>query len=136
VLRHRQFKIEYLQFKRREAQFRLTVSKPLEETACKTFPRYEDEKANTEVSVEFWAGMFAFPMIDNSHLSHSERCSVSVTRITMPEGEPATSVKDVTVDVAIAYFQASRASLKDKPYYDEVLHDLLEGPAASNPKEP
>ena len=136
VRRHRQFKIEYLQFKRREVQFRLTVSRPLEETVCKGFPRYEDEKANTEVSVEFWAGMFAFPMIDNSHLSHSERCSVSVTRITMPEGEPATSVKDVTVDVAIAYFQASRASLKDKPYYDEVLHDLLEGPAASNPKEP
>src|ERR1700730_17540847 len=41
---HRQFKIEYLQFKRREVQFRLTVSKPLEEPACRKFPRYEDEK--------------------------------------------------------------------------------------------
>ena len=29
------------------------------------------------------------------------------------------------VEVKLAYFQSSRASLKDKPYYDEVLHDLL-----------
>lgn len=137
VRRHRQFKLEYLQFKRREVQFRLTVSRPLEEAACKIFPRFEDEKANTEVSVEFWAGMFAFPMIDNSHLSHSERCSVSVTRVSMPEGGDSTeAMKDAVVDVAIAYFQASRASLKDKPYYDEVLRDLLERPTASNPKGP
>jgi hypothetical protein len=27
--------------------------------------------------------------------------------------------------VSLAYFPGSRASLKDKPYYDDVLHDLV-----------
>jgi hypothetical protein len=27
--------------------------------------------------------------------------------------------------VTLAYFPASRASLKDKPYYDEVIRDLV-----------
>ena len=68
--------------------------------------------------------MFAFPMIDNIHLSHSERCSVSVTNIT-----------NDTVGIAVSFFQASRASLKDKLYYDEVLHDLLSNPTMTDPKD-
>jgi hypothetical protein len=58
-------------------------------------------------------------MIDNTRLTGSERCSVSVIRIV-----------DNSVTLAIAYFPASRASLKDKPYYDEVLNDLLRQPSA------
>jgi hypothetical protein len=37
------------------------------------------------------------------------------------------------ISVTLAYFPASRASLKDKPYYDEVIRDLVrrDRPAAS-----
>jgi hypothetical protein len=59
-------------------------------------------------------------MIDNTHLSHSERCSVSITDITNDNN---------AVKIAVSFFKASRASLKDKPYYDEILHDLLRNPA-------
>ena len=40
-------------------------------------------------------------------------------------------ILDNSVTVAIAYFPASRASLKDKPYYDEVLQNLLRNPSAT-----
>jgi len=33
----------------------------------------------------------------------------------------------------MACLPASRASLKDKPYYDEVLQDLLRHPGAAAP---
>ena len=61
-------------------------------------------------------GPFGFPMIDNTRLSRSERCSVSVIRIL-----------DNSVTVAISYFPASRASLKDKPYYDDLNRLLVGG---------
>jgi hypothetical protein len=64
-------------------------------------------------------------MIDNTHLSRSERCSVSVTDIT---NDPVNVKIAGNVSVAVSFFQASRASLKDKLYYDEVLHDLLHNP--------
>jgi hypothetical protein len=53
-------------------------------------------------------------MIDNTHLTHSERVAVSITQIT-----------PYSASVSLAYFPGSRASLKDKPYYDDVLHDLV-----------
>ena len=53
-------------------------------------------------------------MIDNTHLTHGERCAVSLPEVT------AQAVK-----VALAYFPGSRASLKDKPYDDDLVHDLV-----------
>jgi hypothetical protein len=53
-------------------------------------------------------------MIDNTRLSGSERCAVSLT-VLNPN----------VVSVSLAYFPASRASLKDKPYYDEVIKNLV-----------
>jgi hypothetical protein len=54
-------------------------------------------------------------MIDNTHLTHGERCAVALTQIT-----------DQAAHVALAYFPGSRASLKDKPYYDDLVHDLIQ----------
>ena len=123
---YRQFKIVFVDFARdrRELELSLAVSKPLLEKDCTHILDPSVEQANTEARAKFWVGLFGFPMIDNTHLSHSERCSVSVTDISADSAR-----------VAIAYFQASRASLKDKPYYDEVLHDLLQKPGASEAKE-
>ena len=118
---YRQFRIEFLDFapERREVELALAVSKPLERERCQTIQEPAIERANIETEAQFWVGPFGFPMIDNTRLSRSERCSVSVIRIL-----------DNSVTLAISYFPASRASLKDKPYYDEVLQDLLRNPTS------
>lgn len=124
-IHNRQFKIEFVDYlpERREVQFKLTVSKPLPEADCHKLPDSSGE-GNVEATVTFWAGLFAFPLIDNTRLSHSERCSVSVNWIDSGKA-----------GVSVAFFPASRASLKDKQYYDEVLHDLLNGSSTSKTKE-
>jgi len=123
VPHYRQFRIEFLDFAadRREVELALAVSRPLEREQCERIQEAAIERANIETEAQFWVGPFGFPMIDNTRLSRSERCSVSVIRIL-----------DNSVTVAISYFPASRASLKDKPYYDEVLQDLLRNPSASS----
>jgi hypothetical protein len=124
--RSRQFRVEYLSYspERREVGVSLAVSRPLPRAECQQIQEPAVEQVNTETSVQFWVGPFGFPMIDNTRLAGSERCSVTVIRIV-----------DNSVTLAIAYFPASRASLKDKPYYDEVLNDLLRQPSAvSAPK--
>ena len=114
----RQFRIKFLDFSRdrREVEIALSVSRPLGEKDCKSILDSKVEFENIEAAAQFWVGLFGFPMIDNTRLSHSERCAVSVTHIT---GD--------SMNIAVSFFQASRASLKDKLYYDEVLHELLPG---------
>jgi hypothetical protein len=113
----RQFSLRFLDFNadRREVEMSLAVSKPLPEKDCTTIADTKTEQENIEARAQFWVGLFAFPMIDNTHLSHSERCAVSVTDI--PD--------ENNVKIAVSFFQASRASLKDKLYYDEILHDVF-----------
>jgi len=125
---YRQFKIQLVDFKpeKKEAEIILQVSKPLPKDNCWKIPDAKVEQDNKETESHFWVGLFAFPMIDNTHLTHNERCAVSLTSI----GE-----QDNLLGLTVSYFRASRASLKDKPYYDEVLHDLIRNPAKSSPNE-
>jgi hypothetical protein len=127
----RQFSLRFLDFskEKREVEMALAVSKPLSEKDCKTIRDATTEQDNVEARAQFWAGLFSFPMIDNTHLSHSERCAVSVTDI------PDQSIPELNnVTIAVSFFQASRASLKDKLYYDEILHDVF-GSAKAEPKD-
>jgi hypothetical protein len=96
----------------REVKVHLYASKPLTEQDCKN-PAL-DLVAKQEVDTSFETGLFDFPLIDNTRLSNSERVTVSVIDLN----------PDVLA-VAIAYFPASRASLKDKPYYDELIKQLV-----------
>jgi hypothetical protein len=64
---------------------------------------------------DFWVGFFDFPMIDNTRLSGDERCSVVLLNF-----------DETSAEIALVYFPGSRASLKEKPFYDEVLDKLLE----------
>jgi hypothetical protein len=116
---YRQFKLEFIDYSkpRREAQFSLSVSKPLTEADCRRIQPIELEQKNLEAQATFWVGLFAFPMIDNTRLSMSERCSVSVNSLT----------DDDNATVSVAFFQAARASVKDKLYYDEIMNNLLHG---------
>lgn len=57
---------------------------------------------------------FDFPMIDNVRLPYGHRCAIVVRKF----GDP-------NVEITLVYFPGSRASLKEKPFYDEAMHDLL-----------
>jgi hypothetical protein len=111
---YRRFRLEVvgLELASREIRVRLYVSRSLAEQECRSADF--NMNRNQELDILFWVGLFDFPMIDNTRLTHSERCSVSVTHLSQDNAA-----------VALAYFPSSRASLKDKPYYDELEHDLL-----------
>jgi len=65
-------------------------------------------------SVEFWVGFFDFPVIDNTRLGHDQRCAVILN-----------AFEEGSADVTLAYFPGSYASLKEKPYYQEVVQNLM-----------
>lgn len=71
-------------------------------------PRNNDEREAT-----FAVNYFDFPMIDNVRLPENFRCAIVLN--------------DFDEDFAaftFVYFPSSRASLKEKPYYDEILYKL------------
>jgi hypothetical protein len=72
-----------------------------------------------ETDAEFWVGSFEFPMIDNIRLSRDQRCAVTVE---FYEQESTTIAK-----ITAVCFPGSRATFKEKPYYDEML-DRLQKP--------
>jgi hypothetical protein len=98
----------------------LYVSKLLTPEECRQ-PTL-DLEANREVDTNFIVGLFDFPMIDNTRLSEGERTSVSLT-----------ALNPSVLSIALSYFPASRASLKDKPYYDEVIRDLVRNRSSASP---
>jgi hypothetical protein len=77
-------------------------------TATDTLGNFETNSA------EFWTGFFDFPMIDNTRLAHDQRCSVVLN-----------AFEDGGADITIAFFPGSYASLKEKPYYQEVVQNLM-----------
>jgi hypothetical protein len=87
----------------RELQIRLEVRTPREGT----------KEVETD-DAEFWTDYFDFPMIDHTRLSRDQRCAV-VTR---------NFGKD-SARIALVYFPGSYASLKEKPYIQEMIRDLL-----------
>lgn len=121
---YRQFKLEIIKYDpvTREVQVRMYVSQVLDQAECQRADI--DLEGKREIDTNFWVGLFDFPMIDNTRLTHGERCSVSLTALT----------PDV-LNAALAFFPGSRASLKDKPYYDEVMHDLVRDRQPSGPNE-
>ena len=98
----------------------LYVSQPLTAEACRLASL--DLEGKREIDTNFIVGLFDFPMIDNTRLSGGERASVSLT-----------ALNPNVLSLALAYFPASRASLKDKPYYDEVMRELRRNRQASSP---
>jgi len=67
------------------------------------------------VTQEFTIDYFQFPMIDNTRLSNDMRCAVVMRDFAFPN----------FIEVDILYFPGSHSSLKEKPYYDEVVKKLL-----------
>jgi hypothetical protein len=74
-----------------------------------------NDKFVNMVTQEFTIDYFQFPMIDNTRLSNDMRCAVVMRDFDYPN----------FVEVDILYFPGSHSSLKEKPYYDEVVKKLL-----------
>jgi hypothetical protein len=62
----------------------------------------------------FSVGYFDFPMIDNTRLAGGQRCAVVLN-----------SISDQSADITLVLFPGAYASLKEKPYYDEVIESVL-----------
>ena len=99
----RNFRVELLGADRQseQIQLRVTVRSPQE---------------SENVSTEFWVGHFDFPMIDNVRLPHDQRFAVVLNNFDAAHGR---------ADLTVAYFPGKYSSLREKPYYDEVLQKLL-----------
>jgi hypothetical protein len=75
---------------------------------------WETGAEQPEADLTFWVGYFDFPMIDNTRLARGERAAVVLR-----------NWAEESARVALVYFPGSRASLKEKPYYDEVVDELV-----------
>jgi hypothetical protein len=71
--------------------------------------------ASGRYAVEFEVGFFSTPMIDNTRLSNDQRVAVVLTDMN-PAG----------ASLSLVYFPGSRASLREKPYYEEILRKLAD----------
>jgi len=73
-----------------------------------------EDSGESEMAANFELGFFDFPMIDNSRLPGGQRVAVALRDW----------VEESHVEVALAYFPSSRASLKEKPFYEEIIDQL------------
>jgi hypothetical protein len=64
--------------------------------------------------VAFSVSYFDFPMIDNTRLLAGQRCSVVLNNFS-----------EQSADITLALFPGTYASLKEKPYYNEVIESVL-----------
>jgi hypothetical protein len=72
-----------------------------------------EQGRQTKVAM-FGVSYFDFPMIDNTRLPGGQRCSVVLN-----------NMSDQSADITLVLFPGSYASLKEKPYYDEVIQSIL-----------
>lgn len=72
----------------------------------------------------FDVGWFDFPVIDNTRLANGARCAVTLSAF----------AAGAAADLTTICFPGEYASLKDRPYYDEVIEKLRESAEASAPQ--
>jgi hypothetical protein len=66
-------------------------------------------------TAEFDIGFYSTPMIDNLRLSNDQRVAVVLT-----------DMNQDGASLSLVYFPGSRASLREKPYYEEILQKLAD----------
>lgn len=66
-------------------------------------------------SVDFDVGFFSTPMIDNTRLSNDQRVAIVLS-----------DMNQFGATLSLVYFPGSRASLREKPYYEEILRKLMD----------
>ena len=71
------------------------------------------DPAQTFVDATFWVSYFDFPMLDNTRLPNRQRLAVVLSQFDRDSAQ-----------LTIVYFPETRASLKEKPYFDELIEDM------------
>ena len=66
-------------------------------------------------SVDFDLGFYSTPMIDNTRLSNDQRVALVLS-----------DMNQYGASLSLVYFPGSRASLREKPYYEEILRKLTD----------
>jgi len=61
----------------------------------------------------FTVSYFDFPMIDNTRLAGGDRCAIVLN-----------GFSDQSADLTLVFFPGAYASLKEKPYYSEVIESI------------
>ncbi len=77
------------------------------------------------VRAEFWVGFFDFPMIDNLRLSKDQRCAVVLRAFEQALAAERAPSPPAALEVSLLLFPGSHASLKEKPFFEDILEDLL-----------
>jgi hypothetical protein len=73
----------------------------------------------------FWVDFYDLPMVDSTRLSHDQRLGVTLRRF-----------EKTSAQLSFVYFPGSRAGLKDKPFYDDMLHQLELAPESGDQSRP
>jgi hypothetical protein len=76
--------------------------------------RSPKQRDATAVDSVFTVGFCDLPMIDNIRLPDGYRCAIVLR-----------SFEQAVARITLVYFPASHAALKDKPYYNEVMYELM-----------
>ena len=97
------FSIDVLDFNRdtREILIGLSVETP------------DSTQGRQTKSATFTVSYFDFPMIDNTRLAGGDRCAVVLN-----------GFSDQSADLTLVFFPGAYASLKEKPYYSEVIESI------------
>jgi hypothetical protein len=88
--------------KNREIELSLTIETP------------DSTLGRQTKTASFSVSYFDFPMIDNTRLEKGQRCAVVLN-----------SFSDESADLTLVLFPGAYASLKEKPYYNEVIENVL-----------
>jgi hypothetical protein len=65
--------------------------------------------------VDFDLGFFSTPMIDNTRLSNDQRVALVLS-----------DMNQYGATLSLVYFPGSRASLREKPYYERLFSKLAD----------
>jgi hypothetical protein len=91
---------------------------------------YPGKNAALEIprQTEFMVNYFEFPMIDNTRLKNDMRLAVVLNSFVSEDrfnnsGQP--TGKSNRIELKVIYFPGSRSSLKEKPYFDDIVSKLL-----------
>jgi hypothetical protein len=108
ALRKRYFRVDALWVDRERRGLRLKLQV---KTPGATGLERQDDIDDVDTTV--WVGFFDFPVIDNTRLAHGQRCAIAFN-----------DFKPSRAHITLVYFPGSRASLKEKPYYEEIVDSL------------
>lgn len=80
-----------------------------------------EDPANAFVDVHFDVGFFDFPLIDNTRLPRLDGVAADDrAAVVLRKFEP------YQVALSLVYFPGSRSSLKEKPFYDQIVDQLMD----------